>query len=61
MKLTVIGGASVRTPRFIPSLVKRAQRLGLEELWLMDIDAHKLNCWAICPYKWQKNKTQPSR
>lgn len=43
MKLTVIGGASVRTPRFIPSLVKRAQRLGLEELWLMDIDEHKLN------------------
>ena len=43
MKLTVIGGASVRTPRFIPSLVKRAKRLGLEELWLMDIDEHKLN------------------
>lgn len=43
MKLTVIGGASVRTPRFIPSLVRRAERLGLEELWLMDIDEHKLN------------------
>ncbi len=43
MKLTVIGGASVRTPRLIPSLVHRAQRLGLEELWLMDIDEHKLN------------------
>ncbi len=42
MKLTVIGGASVRTPRFIPSLVKRVHRLGLEELWLMDIDQHKL-------------------
>ncbi len=42
MKLTVIGGASVRTPRFIPSLVRRAERLGLEELWLMDIDEHKL-------------------
>lgn len=43
MKLTVIGGASVRTPRFIPALVRRAERLGLKELWLMDIDAHKLN------------------
>jgi len=42
MKLTVIGGASVRTPRFIPSLVRRAAKLGLEELWLMDIDEHKL-------------------
>jgi 6-phospho-beta-glucosidase len=42
MKLTVIGGASVRTPRFIPSLVHRAEKLKLDELWLMDIDEHKL-------------------
>jgi len=42
MKLTVIGGASVRTPRFIPSLVHRAERLKLDELWLMDIDEPKL-------------------
>jgi 6-phospho-beta-glucosidase len=42
MKLTVIGGAGVRTPRLIPSLVKRAEKLGLKELWLMDINAEKL-------------------
>ncbi len=42
MKLTVIGGGGVRTPRIIPSLVRRAERLDLQELWLMDIDAGKL-------------------
>ncbi len=42
MKLAIIGGGSVRTPRLIPSLVRRAERLGLEELWLMDSDSDKL-------------------
>jgi len=42
MKLAIIGGGGVRTPRLIPSLVKRAARLGLRELWLMDNDAEKL-------------------
>lgn len=42
MKLTVIGGGGVRTPRLIPSLVRRAARLDLQELWLMDIDGPKL-------------------
>ncbi len=42
MKLTIIGGGSVRTPRLIPSLIKRTERLKLEEVWLMDIDADKL-------------------
>ena len=42
MKLTIIGGGSVRSPRVIPSLVHRAARLDLQELWLMDIDERKL-------------------
>lgn len=42
MKLTVIGGGGVRTPRLVPALVKRAQRLDLQEVWLMDIDSDKL-------------------
>lgn len=42
MKLTIIGGGSVRTPRLIPSLARRADRLGLKQLVLMDIDAEKL-------------------
>jgi 6-phospho-beta-glucosidase len=43
MKLTIIGGGSVRSPRIIRSLVKRAGRLDLQELWLMDIDGAKLD------------------
>jgi 6-phospho-beta-glucosidase len=42
MKLTIIGGGGVRTPRLIPSLVRRAARLDLHEVWLMDDDAGKL-------------------
>ena len=42
MKLTIIGGGGVRTPRLIPSLTKRAQRLNLTELWLMDDNPEKL-------------------
>ncbi len=46
MKLTIIGGGSVRTPRLIPSLIKRTAALGLEEVWLMDIDGEKLKLIA---------------
>lgn len=42
MKLAIIGGGSVRTPGLIPTLVQRAGQLGLRELWLMDIQAEKL-------------------
>ncbi len=41
MKLTIIG-CGVRTPRLMPSLVRRAPRLRLTELWLMDTDADRL-------------------
>lgn len=43
MKLTIIGGGSVRSPRILPALVRRAAQLDLQELWLMDIDAAKLS------------------
>lgn len=42
MKLAIIGGGSVRTPRLLPTLIRRAEKLGLRELWLMDIQADKL-------------------
>ncbi|MCC6802865.1 MAG: 6-phospho-beta-glucosidase [Anaerolineae bacterium] len=46
MKLTIIGGGSVRTPRLIPSLVRRTAALKLDEVWLMDIDGDKLELIA---------------
>ena len=42
MKIAIIGGGGVRTPQLIPSLIRRAERLQLSELWLMDNDADKL-------------------
>lgn len=42
MKLAIIGGGSVRTPRLIPSLVRRAAKLDLQEVWLMDNAPDKL-------------------
>ncbi|MBK9712410.1 MAG: 6-phospho-beta-glucosidase [Kouleothrix sp.] len=42
MKLTLIGGGGVRGPLFVASALRRAERVGLEELCLMDIDAEKL-------------------
>ena len=42
MKLTVIGGGGVRSPLFVNSALKRAERLRMEELCLMDVDADKL-------------------
>lgn len=42
MKLTIIGGAGVRTPFMIAGLARYAPRLDLQEVWLMDIEAEKL-------------------
>jgi len=43
VKLTLIGGGGVRSPLFVMSLLHWHERLGLQELCLMDIDAHKLH------------------
>ncbi|MEW6093308.1 MAG: 6-phospho-beta-glucosidase [Chloroflexota bacterium] len=43
MKITVIGGGSTYTPELVNGFLERASRLPLTELWLMDIDAERLN------------------
>lgn len=42
MKLTVIGGGGMRAPLFVSSALRRAKQIGLDELCLMDNDAHRL-------------------
>jgi 6-phospho-beta-glucosidase len=42
MKIALIGGGGVRTPLVVAATVRRADRIGLDELCLMDIDAEKL-------------------
>src|SRR4051794_27859343 len=42
MKMALIGGGGVRSPLFVASALRRAERVGLEELCLQDIDPNKL-------------------
>jgi len=42
MKISVIGGGSTYTPELVNGFLARASSLQLDELWLMDIDPHRL-------------------
>ena len=42
MKLTVIGGGSTYTPELIDGFARLREILPIEELWLVDPDAHRL-------------------
>jgi 6-phospho-beta-glucosidase len=42
MKITVIGGGSTYTPELVNGFLDRIKSLPLTELWLMDIDAQRL-------------------
>ncbi len=42
MKITVIGGGSTYTPELVNGFLERASSIPLKELWLMDIDPHRL-------------------
>ena len=42
MKITVIGGGSTYTPELVNGFLERTSSLPLTELWLMDIDAQRL-------------------
>lgn len=42
MKITVIGGGSTYTPELVSGFLERVSSLPLSELWLMDIDAQRL-------------------
>lgn len=49
MKLAIIGGGGVRAPLFVQSALKRAERLELGEIALMDTDAAQLKMiGALC-------------
>lgn len=42
MKIAVIGGGSTYTPELVNGFLERTQTLPVTELWLMDIDLHRL-------------------
>jgi len=47
MKIAILGAAGVRTPLIVQSITARQERLGLDELALMDIDAENLELIGI--------------
>src|SRR5260221_2388738 len=46
MKLALIGVCGVRAPLFVASALRRAERIGLDEICLMDTDAEKLGIFG---------------
>lgn len=49
MKLTVIGGGGVRAPLFVSAALRRAERISLDEICLMDDDGAKLKIFgSLC-------------
>ena len=42
MKITIVGGGSTYTPELIEGLIDRAEKIGLREVALMDIDPYRL-------------------
>lgn len=51
MKLALFGGGGVRTPLVVGSALRRATRIGLEELCLMDVDAERLRIFGALSRK----------
>ena len=46
MKMALIGGGGVRSPLFVGSALRRAEKVGLEELCLQDINPEKLEVFG---------------
>lgn len=45
-KLALIGGGGVRAPLFVASALRRAKRIGLDEICLMDVDERRLRVFG---------------
>ena len=43
LKVAVIGGGSTYTPELVNGFLARLEQFPINELWLMDIDAERLN------------------
>lgn len=61
MKVTVIGGGSTYTPELISGFLSRVDIFPVEELWLMDIDPHRLEIVGNFAKRIVENKGAPFR
>ena len=61
MKIAILGGAGLRTPLIVRSMVKRQKQLGLTELCLMDTSAHQLEVTGAITSELEKNSSLSDR
>lgn len=59
MKIAVLGGGSTYTPELVNGFLARADRLRLDELWLMDIDQDRLNVVGGFAQRMVQNRKNP--
>jgi len=59
MKIAVIGGGSTYTPELVNGFLERIDRFPLQELWLMDTDANRLNIVGGFAQRIVENKGAP--
>jgi 6-phospho-beta-glucosidase len=59
MKIAVIGGGSTYTPELVNGFLERTASLPITELWLMDIDATRLNIVGGFAQRMVQAKGQP--
>ena len=57
MKIAILGGAGLRTPLIVRSMVKRQKQLGLTELSLMDTSARQLEVTGAITSELEKNSS----
>ncbi|MCA1404162.1 6-phospho-beta-glucosidase [Ensifer sp. IC3342] len=61
MKLTLIGGGGVRAPLFVGSALRRAERSGLTEICLQDINEQKLDLFGRISQELARRMQSPVR
>lgn len=61
MKLTLIGGGGVRAPLFVGSALRRAERSGLTEICLQDINERKLELFGRISQELARRMQSPVR
>lgn len=61
MKLTILGAAGVRTPLMIQSILRRQERIGIDELVLMDLDGERLDLIGAITQPLEQSQTMRFR
>ncbi len=61
IKLTLLGGGGVRAPLFVSSALRRAPRIGLDEISLLDVDEGRLRIFEALSRALTRGASSPVR